>query len=65
MLVVDFVCFLCMRDLHLGEYRTLGEDYTGVVGFFPRFRGRFWGADYPWVRIYCGELRCIFPIVYT
>ena len=39
-----------MHDLHLGEIITLGEDYTGVVGFF-------WGADYPWLQIYHGELQ--------
>ena len=34
--------FLGMHDLYLGEYKTLGVDYTELVGIFPCFRGRFW-----------------------
>ena len=43
--------------LDLGDCETFSADYMEVVRFFPCLRGRFWGADYPRVRIYHGVLR--------
>ena len=47
------LCRICVI-LDLGDCEAFSVDYMEVVQYFPCFRGRFWGADYPRVHIIRG-----------